>query len=91
MSGSGSGNRPVPGLAFQGLEVRSGLLRARIPGIVLTEYIFPCYLLGDPNVPVSPRAWNLLGLTGVINQIRLTFDGATAPATPHGILIVERK
>ena len=41
--------RPVSGLNFQGLEVRSGLLRARIPGMDATEYVFPCYFLGDPN------------------------------------------
>ena len=83
--------RPVPGLTFQGLEVRSGLLRARIPGMDLTEYVFPCYFLGDPNVPASPQARNLLGLTGVINQIRLTFDGVTSLTAPNGVLIVEKK
>src|ERR1035438_3193159 len=39
--------RPVSGLTFQGLEVRSGLLRAQIPGIDVTAYVFPCYFLGD--------------------------------------------
>jgi hypothetical protein len=33
--------QPVSGLNFQGLEVRSGLLRARIPGMDATEYVFP--------------------------------------------------
>src|SRR5262245_34288459 len=33
--------RSVPGLTFQGLEVRSGLLRARIPGMDPTEFVFP--------------------------------------------------
>src|SRR5271170_5201014 len=46
--------RPVSGLTFQGLEVRSGLLRARIPGMDATEYVFPCYFLGDPNTSVVP-------------------------------------
>jgi hypothetical protein len=82
--------RSVPGLTFQGLEVRSGLLRAQIPGMDATEYIFPCYFLGDPNArPV--RARNLLGLTGVINQIRLTFDGTTSLVAPSGALVVEKK
>src|SRR4051794_20398882 len=35
--------QPVSGLTFQGLEVRSGLLRARIQGMDATEYVFPCY------------------------------------------------
>jgi hypothetical protein len=32
----------------------------------------------------------LLGLTGVINQIRLTFDGTTSPVAPNGVLLVEK-
>jgi hypothetical protein len=82
--------RSVPGFTFQGLEVRSGLLRAQIPRMDATEYIFPCYFLGDPNArPV--RARNLLGLTGVINQIRLTFDGTTSLVAPSGVLVVEMR
>jgi hypothetical protein len=77
--------RPVRGLSLQGLEVRSGLLRARIVGMDATEYVFPCYFLGDPNRPVADPK-NLLGLTGVINQVRLTFDGATSLLAPHGVL-----
>jgi hypothetical protein len=82
--------RPVSGLTFRGLEVRSGLLRARIPGMDATEYVFPCYLLGDPGLAPA-RARNLLGLTGVINQIRLTFDGATSLVAPSGVLVVEKR
>ncbi len=82
--------QPVSGLTFQGLEVRSGLLCAQIPGMDATEYIFPCYFLGDPNArPLRPR--NLLGLTGVINQIRLIFDGTPSPAALSGVLVVEKK
>jgi hypothetical protein len=32
-----------------------------------------------------------LGLTGVINQIRLTFDGTTSLVAPSGILVVEKR
>ncbi len=54
-----------------------------------TEYVFPCYFLGDPNVPVAdPR--NLLGLTGVIDHVRLIFDGTKSLAAPNGLLIVEK-
>jgi hypothetical protein len=82
--------RPVSGLTFQGQEVRSGLLRAQIPGMDATEYVFPCYFLGDPDVrPILTR--NLLGLTGVINQIRLTFDGTTSLVAPNGVLVVEKR
>ena len=81
--------KPVSGLTFQGLEVRSGLLRAQIPGMDATEYVFPCYFLGDPNTrPVRTR--NLLGLTGVINQIRLIFDGTPSLVAQSGVLVVEK-
>ena len=82
--------RPVSGLTFQGLEVRSGLLRARIPAMDATEYVFPCYFLGDPNTSVVPSR-KLLGLTGVINQIRLSFDGTISLVAPSGVLVVEKK
>jgi hypothetical protein len=82
--------RPVRGLALHGPEVRPGLLRARIVGMDATEYVFPCYFLGDPNVP-RVDAKNLLGLTGVINQVRLTFDGATSLVAPWGVLVVEKR
>jgi hypothetical protein len=82
--------RPVLGLNFQGLEVRSGLLRTRIVGMDATEYLFPCYFLGDPNVPL-PKARNLLGLTGVIDQVRFTFDGTHSVVAPCGVLVVEKK
>jgi hypothetical protein len=82
--------RPVSGLAFQGQEVRPGLLRARIPGMDATEYVFPCYSLGDPDV-VPSNSRNLLGLTGVIDQIRLIFDGTPSLVAPRGLLIVEKK
>src|SRR4051812_24516690 len=69
--------RSVRGLTFRGQEVRPGLLRARVVGMDATAYVFPCYFLGDPNLPLVNTP-NLLGLTGVINRIRLTFDGATS-------------
>jgi len=81
---------PVSGLTFQGVEVRAGLLRARIPGMDATEYLFPCYFLGDPNAR-AVRDRNLLGLTGVINQIRLIFDGTPSLVAQGGVLVVEKQ
>jgi hypothetical protein len=81
--------RPVPGVTLHGLEIRSGLLRARIVGMDATEYLFPCFFLGDPNIPLAkPR--NLLGLSGVINQVRFTFDGTSSPIAPCGVLVVKK-
>lgn len=82
--------------AQTGLEVRSGVLRARVVGLDTTEYSFPCLFLGDPQVPVPagppaaiPR--KLLGLPGVIDKIRLLFDGTSAPGAPYGNLVVEKQ
>jgi hypothetical protein len=81
-----------------GLEIRSGYLRARVVGMDQTEYAFPCLFLGDPDTPPSPNApaaavpRNLLGLAGVVNQLRITFDGDPVP--PHaqyGTMTVEKK
>jgi hypothetical protein len=81
--------KPVPSLIFKGEEVRAGLLRARVVDMDPTEYVFPCYFLGDPNLSQPVPAKNLLGLTGVVNQIRLTFDGRPYPGAHWGILVVE--
>ena len=55
-----------------------------------TDYLFSCTLLGDPTAsPVRVR--NLLGLTGVINQIRLTFDGTPWLVAQGRVLVVEKK
>jgi hypothetical protein len=83
--------QPVSRLVLHGQEVRSGLIRARVVGMDLTEFVFPCYFVGDPNTRPPAQAWNLLGLTGVINQIRLSFDGATSALAPWGILVVEKR
>jgi hypothetical protein len=82
---------PVSGLVLYGQEVRPGLLRARIVGMDSTEFVFPCYFIGDPDAlpPAQPR--NLLGLTGVVNQIRVSFDGTTSALAPWGILVVEKR
>ena len=55
-----------------------------------TEYVFPCYFLGDLNTSLVPSR-KLLALTGVINQIRLSFDGTPAPVAQRAILVDEKK
>jgi len=83
--------RPVPGPTLYDQEVRAGLRRAQVVGMDPTEFVFPCYFLGDPNLAPHSHARNLLGLTGVINQIRLTFDGTTSVQAPWGMLVVEKR
>jgi hypothetical protein len=90
--------QPVLGLAHHptGLEVRSGYLRARVVGVDATEYAFPYYFPGDPTAPAPARPGrplpaNLLGLTGVIDQLRISYDGDAAPGAPYGLMTVEKK
>jgi len=77
-----------------GLEIRAGLLRARIIGLDGTEFTFPCFFLGDPDAPPSgsqaatpPR--KLLGLSGVVDKMRILFDGTPSPSAGYGNLILE--
>ena len=80
-----------------GLEVRSGFIACRVMGMDLTEYLVPCFFLGDPSTAPDPNTLParlpryLLGPSGVVDKFRWTFDGTPAgPHAPHGYLIVER-
>ena len=60
-----------------------------------TEHLFPCYFLGSPDLTPGPNqspvmARNLLGLTGVVDKLRIHFDGTPSPSARHGILVVEK-
>lgn len=83
--------------AQTGLQVRSGHIRCRVAGMDQTEYTFPCFFLGapdkapDPNAPPALRPRYLLALSGVVEQLRWTFDATPGgPQAPHGHLFVER-
>lgn len=75
--------------------VRSGLLRLRVEGLSQYEHVIPCHFRGDPDAPPPPGVTanfprNLLGLAGVVDKLRFTYDGSlTSPITPFGRLIVE--
>jgi hypothetical protein len=76
-------------------EVRAGVLRAQIVGMDGTEFSVPCYFLGSPLAPTSPNqppilVRNLLGLTGVVDKLRIVFDGTPSPGAWHGIMVVEK-
>jgi hypothetical protein len=90
---------PSPGLIHEqtGLAVRSGYLMCQIVGMDQTEYRFPCFFIGDPDTPPPPATPSarlprcLLGLSGVIDQIRWTLHGTpTGLQAPHGNLMVEK-
>jgi hypothetical protein len=79
-----------------GMEIRSGYLRVRVVGMDQTEYAFPCFFLGDPVTPPliqqpAPHPRKLLGLSGVIDKIRILFDGDPTPGAPYGNLVIEKK
>jgi len=76
-------------------EVRPGLIRAQVVGMDGTEHVFPCYFLGSPYATPDPNqppvvAGNLLGLTGVLDKLRILFDGTPSPSARHGMMVVER-
>jgi hypothetical protein len=75
-------------------EVRPGLIRAQVVGMDGTEHIFPCYFLGSANAPPNPNqppavARNLLGLTGVLDKLRILFDGTPSSRARHGVMVVD--
>ena len=89
--------KPVPRLGITGksAEVRAGLIRARVDGMDPTEYVFPCYFIGDPDAPFDPNQpprfpRSLLGLSGVVDKIRILFDGTPTATAPHGLMVIEK-
>jgi len=89
-------NRPLrgPSTRRRWLSIRPGYLRVLVVGMDATEYVLPCFFLGDPTAPAG-RAANaprkLLGLSGVLDKLRISFDGAPTPYAPHGLLTVQRQ
>jgi hypothetical protein len=89
---------PVPGgLNVSGArrEVRAGFIRARVDGMDPTEYVFPCYFIGDPDAPFDPNQpprfpRTLLGLSGVVDKIRILFEGTPTAPAPHGLMVIEK-
>jgi hypothetical protein len=86
----------APGVVHMqtGLSIRPGYLRVLVVGMDATEYVLPCFFLGDPAAPAG-RASNaprkLLGLSGVVDKLRIGLDGAPTPYAPHGRLTLERQ
>jgi hypothetical protein len=77
----------------QTVTVRSGVLRARVPGLDQTVYLLPCYFVGDPDAAAPAAAAvprNLLGLTGVVDKLRISFDGSPTPGASQGTFTVEK-
>ena len=88
---------PVPGMELRSSSgkavssvIRSGLLKVQIVGLPIFEMVIPCFFLGEPDTNgQAPLPPNLLGLSSIVNRLRLTFDGTPAPDARYGVLIVE--
>jgi hypothetical protein len=77
--------------------VRPGFLRMMVEGMDPVEHVIPCHFLGDPDATPVPGTVSatfprsLLGLTGVVDKLRITADGTPSlPHAQHGTLTVER-
>ena len=88
---------PVPQLGITGksADVRAGVIRTRVDGMNPTDYVFPCYFVGDPDAPFDhnhpprfPRS--LLGLSGVVDKIRILFDRTPTATAPHVLMVIEK-
>jgi hypothetical protein len=63
-----------------------GRLAARVPGLDGREFNWPCHFVEHAD-DSPPRA--ALGLTGVIDDLRITLDGSYALEAPYGWLVLE--
>ena len=74
-------------------DIRVGQIRVRIVGIDDWEHSLPCYFVGDPDGPLDWRTRrlrpNLLGLTGVVDRVRIIFEGTSSALAPHGLVALE--
>ena len=77
--------------------LRAGWLRVRVVGLDPVEHLLPCHFIGDPDAALAPGAGratfprSLLGLTGVVNLLTISFQGDPTPGAPHGNLVIERR
>jgi hypothetical protein len=68
-------------------RVRLGKIGVRVPGLASKTFSWGCHFVEPPHAPYQP----LLGLEGVLNDLRLIFDGTHSQEYPYGVLIVEAR
>jgi hypothetical protein len=79
----------------QTVIVRSGIPRIKVDGLSPKEHVISCHFRGDPDIApptTSPAALprNLLGIAGVVDKLRITFDGSlTSLTASFGVMVVE--
>jgi hypothetical protein len=66
-------------------RVRLGKIGVRVPGLTSRMFHWSCHFVEPPHAPYMA----LLGLEGVLNDLRLIFDGTYSLENPYGVLILE--
>jgi aspartyl protease len=66
-------------------RVYPGRVSVRVPGLERREFTWPCHFVDHHGKSPTP----LLGLAGVLNDLRILFDGTFALEAPHGWVILE--
>ncbi len=66
-------------------RVRLGKIGVRVPGFSSRIFFWNCHFVEPPHAPYM----SLLGLEGVLNDLRLIFDGTYSMENPYGQLILE--
>jgi hypothetical protein len=65
---------------------RPGRITARVPGLPGRQFFWPCHFVEDAggSPPISA-----LSLTGVIDDLRITFDGSYSLEARYGWMLLE--
>jgi hypothetical protein len=77
--------RPALGPFISKQRVRLGKIGVRVPELTSRMFHWNCHFVEPPHAPHMA----LLGLEGVLNDLRLIFDGTYSLENPYGVLILE--
>jgi hypothetical protein len=65
---------------------RPGRIQGEVPGLEGLVFDWPCHFVEQQDLVL-----NVLGLAGVLDDLRITLDGRYSLEAPHGWLILERQ
>jgi hypothetical protein len=66
-------------------RLRPDKITVRIPTLAARDFYWPCHFVEEEGAKLKPA----LGLAGILDDLRLIFDGAYSLEAPHGCLIIE--
>jgi hypothetical protein len=72
-------------IGSQEQRVRLGKIGVRVPGLASRFFYWACHFVEPPHAPYMA----LLGLEGVLKDLRLVFDGTYSIENPCGVLVLE--